>query len=1568
MKQFSIIIPVKNEAHNLAPLAEKIDRACRAEGLNYEIIIVVDVSTDNSLEHAKGLTKKYPIKVLVKDGKTGKGFSLWQGVAAAEAEIVGMIDGDLQYPAESLPQMFSLLSKNKELGVVVANRKKYHSSWFRRFSSRVNAFLVGRLLLGLNCDIQSGLKVFRKEIARQITKNEISPWTFDTVLLHYCQEMGFKISSLDIAYFHRIHGKSHVKFFHTAVEIVSGNLKIKFKRKKTFTIDPLKKNSMIGAGVVYKKKRFITHTTLPLHKTALKTLSLWQKFFFLLVIFSLVLGLILNAHFTALLFVAVLSFIYFLDVIFNTYVILRSLYSPPEIHITEEALAALKEKTLPIYSILCPLYKEASVLPQFLDSIQKIDWPKSKLEVLLLLEENDRETIEAANNTKLPSYFKIIVVPESQPKTKPKACNYGLHFAQGEYVVIYDAEDIPDPQQLKKAYLAFSLANPQTICLQAKLNYYNPKHNLLTRLFTAEYSLWFDVVLPGLQSIDTTIPLGGTSNHFRRKDLLKLHGWDPFNVTEDCDLGVRLFREGYKTAIIDSTTLEEANSNIKNWFRQRSRWIKGYIQTYFVHSRNNFDFLKNHRSHSLIFQIVIGGKTAFMLINPFLWLATASYFLLYSLVGPTIESLYPTAIFYMAVSSLVFGNFICLYNYMIGCAKRGHWELIKYVYLIPVYWLMVSISAFIALIQLIFKPHYWEKTIHGFHLQKAKVIRENNNLTKYVPLAPVNINPHPSPNIALGGAILVISSLASYFLNFLFNIYLGKTLSVVEFGTVSLIGGFLYLSQIPLGALSRTVIYKTAYLLGKQGSPSVEYWLSLRKKILPFSFILSLLWLISTPLLQGFFKTDSILPFVLFAPVWVFSTLYSVDTAFLSGSHIFIAVSFLLIIEAAVKLLFVLLATFSGQTQFVYASIPFSILMVLMLSRVIIRKDYLERIGKSVQDYAGSSLVPKKFYFASLLNNFSTISVLSLDVIFAKHYLSAVAAGEYALLSLSGKIIFMLGSLFSQFINPLVSKKEGEGKNSKTVFYLLLLAVFASSVFGVIFLSFFGGYFATMLFGEKGLAIVPYLGKYSLAFALFGVAMSFISYHQIKKEYYVPIVSSILTLFIPLGIIYFHQNIAQVVNVMFFTSLFFTSAVVLMHIFSDAFGILFSNFSDLLGLFKVYNVDSHIGGKDHAKARILIFNWRDTKHVWAGGAEKYLFELARRWIKKGYEVTIFCGNDKRHKSLDELEGVKIIRRGGFYTVYFWAFIYYLFRLRGKYDFIIDSQNGVPFLTPLYSSLPKFVLIFHIHQEVFRRHLRFPFSQLARFIESRLTPLVYKKQKFITISESSKKEMLKLGMGIAQEIKVINPGIEEVYPEDILPKSKTVLFSYLGRLKPYKNVDIAIKAFSRLKEKYDTAKLIIAGDGEDRDRLKNLVRELKLESSIEFLGKVNDAEKNKVLSQSWAVLQPSSIEGWGITVIEANAAGTCVIASNVSGLKDSVVEGKTGILVPPRQIEAWYDAMLKIAQDRNLRLVMSLEAQTWARNFSWEKSAEELLRHIEYELYENKRIVPSRKLSFVKKNL
>jgi cellulose synthase/poly-beta-1,6-N-acetylglucosamine synthase-like glycosyltransferase len=312
-----------------------------------------------------------------------------------------------------------------------------------------------------------------------------------------------------------------------------------------------------------------------------------------------------------------------------------------------------------------------------------------------------------------------VVVPHSMPKTKPKACNYGLLQARGDYAVIYDAEDIPDPLQLKQAYLAFRQSANNVVCIQSKLNFYNPTQNLLTRAFTAEYSLWFDLMLTGMQQINAPIPLGGTSNHFKTSVLRKLGGWDAFNVTEDADLGMRLVKSGFKTRILDSITLEEANSNLKNWFWQRSRWIKGYIQTYLVHTRDLKAFRSENKLNlnAVMFQLIIGGKVLSMLINPIMWLLTITYFVFRPIVGPTIESLFPMPVLYIGVVSLIFGNFLYMYYYMVGCARRQHYGLIKYALLIPFYWLAMSAAAYYALIEFIYKPHHWRKTKHGLHLE-----------------------------------------------------------------------------------------------------------------------------------------------------------------------------------------------------------------------------------------------------------------------------------------------------------------------------------------------------------------------------------------------------------------------------------------------------------------------------------------------------------------------------------------------------------------------------------------------------------------------------------------------------------------------------------------------------------------------------------------------------------------------------------------------------------------------------------------------------------------------------------
>ncbi|TMD78578.1 MAG: glycosyltransferase, partial [Chloroflexi bacterium] len=231
--------------------------------------------------------------------------------------------------------------------------------------------------------------------------------------------------------------------------------------------------------------------------------------------------------------IGVITVMYTFNLILNLGMAARTFRNSPEEHIDDAIVHTLKNANWPMYTILCPLYREAQVVPQFVQAMQSLDYPPEKLQILFLTEANDAETRNAIRSLSLPPHFQILVVPDGKPRTKPRACNYGLMHARGSFVVIYDAEDIPDPLQLKKAVLTFAGHGSEVVCVQAKLNFYNIRQNLLTRWFTAEYSAWFDLILPGLQLAGFSLPLGGTSNHFRTAALRALGGWDAYNVTED---------------------------------------------------------------------------------------------------------------------------------------------------------------------------------------------------------------------------------------------------------------------------------------------------------------------------------------------------------------------------------------------------------------------------------------------------------------------------------------------------------------------------------------------------------------------------------------------------------------------------------------------------------------------------------------------------------------------------------------------------------------------------------------------------------------------------------------------------------------------------------------------------------------------------------------------------------------------------------------------------------------------------------------------------------------------------
>lgn len=391
----------------------------------------------------------------------------------------------------------------------------------------------------------------------------------------------------------------------------------------------------------------------------------------------------------------------------------RSILAPHTITISDTEALAVADWRLPVYTVLVPAYREPEVMGRLVAQLRQLSYPRDRLDIKLLLEADDGVTLAAARAAIGADTrgIEVVAVPASHPRTKPKALNYGLTLARGQLLTIYDAEDRPDPLQLRRAAVALGRLPNNVVCLQAKLLFFNPQQNLITRWFAIEYRMWFTQMLPGLVEVDAPVPLGGTSNHFRRQVLVDIGAWDPFNVTEDADLGVRLHRLGYRTAVLDSITLEEANSDFVNWVRQRSRWYKGYVQTWLVNMRHPRELRRDLGWKAFIlFNLFVGGTPLLAALNPVFWVMTIVWFVSRS---NFILNLFPMPVYYAGLFSLLAGNFAFVYATMLTAFENDEPKLVFAAALTPLYWVMMAVAAIKAIVQIVIAPSYWEKTVHG---------------------------------------------------------------------------------------------------------------------------------------------------------------------------------------------------------------------------------------------------------------------------------------------------------------------------------------------------------------------------------------------------------------------------------------------------------------------------------------------------------------------------------------------------------------------------------------------------------------------------------------------------------------------------------------------------------------------------------------------------------------------------------------------------------------------------------------------------------------------------------------
>ncbi len=912
-------------------------------------------------------------------------------------------------------------------------------------------------------------------------------------------------------------------------------------------------------------------------------------------------------------------------------------------------------------------------------------------------------------------------------------------------------------------------------------------------------------------------------------------------------------------------------------------------------------------------------------------------------------------------------------------------------------------------------------------------------------------------------------------LNLLVNIILGRAVAAEDFAVFTFLAAIAQITAVGFNGLAQTVSHAVA----TETAENREVKATHDGKIIParlspfcarmfsYSLVAAATWLVLSPFLALLFKT-SLLPIIAFAPVFVLGTILALDRGELAGRFMFRRGASLLFADAATRVAVVGVLIALGIGGYAYVVFPLGLVASYVLARRWLAlpapfyagawlrygqraigrlptkaKNFLRPSKETSEYHAANESVPpvrqifeemassqartadtsvSMFFFFAALGGAATLAFLSIDMVLVKIFFPPAVAGQYAVLSLAGKLLFFGGTIITGFMIPLVAQKDGTAPDSRYILYAFLAGTGALLAFGMVFLFTLGDRFLIWYFGVKAIPIMTLLPAYAIAIATFSLAHVFALYHLAEKRYQFPALAALPGLFVAAGIIVFHESMIEVVNVLLTVGVVYLSATITLHIAVSTSDVdVFAHMNEMVrrpftafatrargvrvaerplalrthltpssrsgntigrlgrntwrGIVRLARAMRRTGSVtrnrvlipmrtftessvlrarafaaertilrqakrargelSHNNLRILILNWRDVNHRRAGGAEVYAREMAKGLTAVGHRVTFFSGNDGSEARYDTADGVRIIRRGGFHTVYLWAALYYIFKLRTQTDIIIDCENGVPFFTPIYARKPIYCVVHHIHLDVFRRELSRPAARLASFLEGTLMPLVYRRKRFIVVSDSTKQELAALGVAESR-IAIVPNGIDT---EAFIPGEKspdpTVL--YLGRIEPYKSVDVALRAFRDILRAVPSARLIVAGEGVATPRLKRLAMELNITEATSFPGKVSEKHKKSLLQSAWVFIQPSFKEGWGITVMEAAASGTPTVASNVAGLRDAVRNPHTGYLAPYGDAGAFAEKISSLLIDESLRKNMERSAVAWSKEFEWEKS-------------------------------
>ena len=358
--------------------------------------------------------------------------------------------------------------------------------------------------------------------------------------------------------------------------------------------------------------------------------------------------------------------------------------------------------------------------------------------------------------------------------------------------------------------------------------------------------------------------------------------------------------------------------------------------------------------------------------------------------------------------------------------------------------------------------------------------------------------------------------------------------------------------------------------------------------------------------------------------------------------------------------------------------------------------------------------------------------------------------------------------------------------------------------------------------------------------------------------------------------------------------------------------------------------------------KILVINWRDIKNPNVGGAEVNFQEIFTRLVKRGHEVTLLCSRHDRSFPEEEwIDGIRHIRRGNRNTFNYTVPMVYRREFRdAPIDIVMDDINKIPFYTPMYVRHPLFAMIHHLHGSSIYGDTFLPAGMYVHLTE-KLIPFFYKGLPFIAVSKSTKAELVRMGLR-AEDIEIVHNGVDHAtYQPDESIRATEPLIACVTRLKKYKGIHLLLHAMALIKKEIPDVKLVITGRGDYEPKLIKLTRTLQLDDCVEFAGFIPKEKKAELCRRAKLLVNPSAKEGWGLSVIEANACGTPVVAADVPGLRDSVVDGETGLLYPHSDIEAMAKAVIKLLNDEGLRSRLGERSLEWSKEFTWQKASEQV---------------------------